>query len=132
MAYSSLYEDNARQEIRINPFEELRVTLEAYRKRGINDVYVLGLPRSVTVPDKSTQYLIEIGDCIDVIMLGRKKAEQMARRFSASTTEPIPITIYHGQTPAKLQSELDVAKILATEQKKKFFFYTEETPISNM
>jgi hypothetical protein len=122
MSYSTLYGNQAREKIGINPYEELRAVLKAIKNQ---DVYIISVPRNFKVPKKNILDSVNMDDCIDVMVEGEANARRLARDWAKRTQEHIVITRYNCQPIAKLQSELDVAKTIAIEQGKQILCYTD-------
>ena len=88
-------------------------------------MYVISVPTDFEVPKQSVIDSVRVDDCIDVLVEGETNARRLADDWAKKTPMPIGITMYDGQTPAKLQSELDVAKTIAGEQGKRTFCYND-------
>jgi hypothetical protein len=123
MAYSTLYENQAREKIGISPYAELRVALASLN--GRSDIYVVAVPADHKVPKIPIVDEVQIGACIDVIVEGEANARKFAEEAAVQSQRAVGMTKYAGQTPAKLQSELDVAQILAKQKGLKTFCYSD-------
>jgi len=123
MTYSTLYENQAREKIGISSYEELRVSLDSLQNK--RDVYVIAVPSHYSIPKNKILDFVHIEDSIDVLIEGEENARVLARECSQFTGQSIGITKYAGQTAAKLQSELDVAKKMAEQKGTNVFCYTD-------
>jgi len=123
MAYSALYENQTREKTGISPYTELKVALASLN--GKNDIYVIALPPDYKVPKIAIVDKVNMGACLDIMVEGEINARKLAEEASAQTQHAIGITKYVGQTPAKLQSELDVARMLAEQKGLHSFCYSD-------
>jgi hypothetical protein len=122
MTYSTLYENQAREKIGISPYAELKATLASLN--GRSDIYVVAVPADYKVTEMPIIDEVNMGACIDVLVEGEINARKLAES-AAQGQRAVGITKYTGQTPAKLQSELDVAKMLAEQKGLKSFCYSD-------
>ncbi len=123
MTYSTLYENQARERMGINPYEELRVVLASFN--GRSDIYVIAVPANYQLPKIPIVDKVDMGDCIDVIIQGEVNARGVAEGAAEKGKQSVGMTKYEGQTAVKLQSELDVAKLLAEQRQKNSFCYSD-------